>query len=89
MITSVCQRWRAHRGVYRPAGEPIDPRDHEVAAIPDDTTAKTFVEREHYAHSYPAARERFGLYRRGALDRAARRLLPAGLPYPKFSMRSA
>ena len=67
MITSVCQRWRAHRGVYRPAGEPIDPRDHEVAAIPDDTTAKTFVEREHYAHSYPAARERFGLYRRGAL----------------------
>jgi 5-methylcytosine-specific restriction endonuclease McrA len=40
MITSTCQRWRARRDSYRPAGEPIATRLYEVAEIPDDTTAK-------------------------------------------------
>lgn len=43
------------------------PREFEVAAIPDDTTARAYVLKTHYLASYPAARERFGLYRRGRL----------------------
>lgn len=67
MNTRVVQRWRERVGSYRPAGEPFDPRAHEVVAIPDDTTAKRFVVDHHYSASYPAARWRFGLYERGAL----------------------
>lgn len=67
MITPVVQRWRARRDSYRPAGEPIRTADYEVAAIPDDTTARAFVEANHYSGVYPAARERFGLYRRGQI----------------------
>lgn len=58
-----CQRWRDRRASYRPAGEPIDPGQLEVAPIGDDTTARRFVERHHYSGSYPAARFRHGLYR--------------------------
>jgi hypothetical protein len=64
---TLCQRWRERRDSYRPAGEVITTRHYEVAAIPDDTTAKDFVEAHHYSGSYPAARFRFGLYRRGEL----------------------
>lgn len=62
MITAVAQRWRDRRDRYRPAGEPIATHRYEVAAIPDDRTARGFVERHHYSGSYPAARFRFGLY---------------------------
>ncbi len=57
------QRWRDRRDLYRPAGEVIVTRLHEVAAIPDDRTAKAFVTQHHYSGTYPAARFRFGLYR--------------------------
>ncbi len=67
MITPVVQRWRDRRGSYRPAGEPIRTADYEVAAIPDDRSARAFVERHHYSASFPAARERVGLYRRAEL----------------------
>ena len=67
MIAAFCQRWRAGRASYRPAGEPIDPRRYEVAAIDGDATPRAFVKAHHYAASYPAARFRFGLYRRGEL----------------------
>lgn len=67
----VCQRWRSRRDSYRPAGEPIQTWRYEVAAIPDDTTAKTFVLANHYAHSFPAARFRFGIYRAGQLQGVA------------------
>lgn len=67
MLTSVTQRWRDQRGVYRPAGETINPHDYEVAAIAQDGPAKAFVLATHYSGSYPAARFRFGLYRAGAL----------------------
>lgn len=77
MIVDGCQRWRDRRDSYRPKGEPFDPRSHEVAAIPDDTTAKSFVVRMHYSGSYPAARERFGLYERGALVGVAVFSVPA------------
>jgi hypothetical protein len=59
------QRWRDRRDSYRPAGETIKPTEYEVAPIADDGTAKAFVLGHHYSGSYPAARYRFGLYRRG------------------------
>lgn len=67
MLTQITQRWRDGRARYRPAGETIRTRDHEIAEIPDDTTARSFIEAHHYSGTYPAAKERFGLYRRGAL----------------------
>lgn len=61
------QRWRRGRDSYRPPEEPICTAVHEVAPIADDGTARTFVEEHHYSGTYPAARFRFGLYRRGQL----------------------
>lgn len=62
MIVDGAQRWTSGRCTYRPAREVIDTGRYEVAAIPDDTTAKRFVLEHHYSGSYPAARFRFGLY---------------------------
>lgn len=70
MIISVSQRWRSRVASYRPAGEPIDTRKYEVAPIDGrgaDSIPKAFVIAHHYAASYPAARERVGLYRGGEL----------------------
>lgn len=64
-MNAMNQRWREGRDRYRPAGEVIDTSKYEVAAIPDDTTARAFIERHHYSGDYPSARWRFGL-RRGA-----------------------
>lgn len=61
------QRWREQRSSSRPAGEPIRTQDYDVAPIADDRTAKDFVLTHHYSGTYPAARERFGLYRHGEL----------------------
>ena len=63
MITDHCQRFQYRRQTWRPSREVIEPLDYLVEPIPDDTTAKAFVLRHHYDHSYPAARFRFGLYR--------------------------
>lgn len=63
MLTTVNQRWRERRDSYRPAGEPINVADYEVAAIADDTTARAFITQHHYSGTYPAARFRYGLYR--------------------------
>ncbi|HEU4405549.1 MAG TPA: hypothetical protein VFS43_09690 [Polyangiaceae bacterium] len=65
MIAPACQRWRGGRDSYRPAREVIDTRRYEVAPIATDREARAFVEAHHYSGSYPAARARFGLYRRG------------------------
>lgn len=67
MIVDGAQRWRDRCDSYRPKGEPIDTRQYEIAAIAGDDEARAFVERHHYSTSYPAAVERFGLYRRGEL----------------------
>jgi hypothetical protein len=67
MITTRSQRWRERRQYFRPAGELIDPRDYETAAIEGDgadTIARRFIETHHYEHSYVAARRRFGFYHR-------------------------
>lgn len=63
MIADMVQRWKTGRDTYRPVGETIDTRAYEVASIPDDSTARAFVETHHYSKSYPAARFRYGLYR--------------------------
>jgi hypothetical protein len=67
MITSLNQRWRARRHSYRPAGEVIRTADYDVAPIEEDSIAKRFVVEHHYSASYPAARYRYGLYRRTEL----------------------
>ncbi len=61
------QRWREGRSSYRVPDEVINTRLYEVAAIADDKTARDFVTNHHYSGSYPAARFRAGLYRRGHL----------------------
>ena len=57
------QRWRWGRDAYRPPDEPIRTSEYDVAELPDDAIAKTFVLDHHYSGSYPAARWRFGLFR--------------------------
>lgn len=64
MIVSSCQRWRDRRDTYRPAGEVFNPRGWEVAPLAEGD-AKAFVVAHHYSHTYPAARERFGLFAPG------------------------
>lgn len=61
-LFSRCQRWRGGRASYRPAGELFDPSRARVEVLDDDATAKSFVTREHYSRSYPAARFRVGLF---------------------------
>ena len=61
-----CQRQRDGRTSFRPAGELIQTNAYEVAPIDgkgSDKIAKAFVQQHHYSGSYPAARERIGLYR--------------------------
>lgn len=67
MQTSLVQRWREHRASYRPAGEPIQTHHYEVAPLDSDNVAKAFIAAHHYEGTYPTARRRFGLYRRGDL----------------------
>lgn len=61
------QRWGGGRASYRPPAEPIRTREYEVADLSGDKSARAFVEAHHYSGTYPAARFRFGLYRRGDL----------------------
>lgn len=77
MITDRAQRWRDGRDAYRLAGEAFDPRRFDVEAIPTDREAKAFVVAHHYAASYPAARQRVGLYDRGRLVGVAVFSVPA------------
>ncbi len=61
------QRWLFGHAAYRRPTEPIRTAEYDVAAIADDATPKAFVATHHYAGTYPAARFRYGLYRRGDL----------------------
>lgn len=67
MVHTLNQRWRAGRDSYRPPEEVIDTRRYEIAPIATDNEAKAFVSEHHYSRSFPAARFRFGLYRRAEL----------------------
>lgn len=61
------QRWNEGRDSYRPSGELIRTEEYDVAPILNNRVAKEFVERHHYSGTYPAARFRYGLYRKGEL----------------------
>lgn len=61
------QRWNQGRDSYRRPSEPIRTSEYDVEEIRGDAVAKAFVETHHYSGSYPAARVRVGLYRRGTL----------------------
>lgn len=63
MLAISCQRWRDRRGSAVPAGALIDPAVMAVDVVPE-RIARPFVERHHYAGTYPAARLAVGLYRR-------------------------
>lgn len=56
-----CQRWRAGRASYRPAGEVFDTSRAHVEPI-DEAPAKAFTLAHHYAGSFPAARCSVGLF---------------------------
>lgn len=76
----VCQRWRQRRESWQPAksAERFDPRGYAVLPIPDDTTARRYIEAHHYSGSYVAARQRFGLFEAGRLVGVAVYSNPAG-----------
>jgi hypothetical protein len=61
------QRWRDRHDSYRPPRETIRTSLYDVEEIPEDSVAREFVERHHYSGTYPAARFRAGLFRRGEL----------------------
>jgi hypothetical protein len=61
------QRWRVRVPRYRPAHECINAAAYDVVELPGDADAKAFVVAHHYSGSYPAARFRFGLFRRAHL----------------------
>lgn len=67
MIVDHVQRWRNRLALFKKAvSEPLDPGAYEVAPIDGpgaDKIAGEFVRSHHYSASYPAARERIGLYR--------------------------
>jgi hypothetical protein len=65
------QRWWCGRDAYRPPDEPIRPAEYDVTELPGDGPAKAFVLEHHYSGTYPAARWRFGLFRRGVLQGVA------------------
>jgi hypothetical protein len=70
-VRDLSQRWREGCTTFVPPDDVARRGDLEVAAIPDDRTAREFVIRHHYARSYPAARFRFGAYKGGELKGVA------------------
>lgn len=66
--TTQCQRWKNRKARYRPPGEVFNPSCAEVVELPEHD-ARTFVEREHYSGSFPAARFRVGLMVKPRLGR--------------------
>lgn len=57
------QRWRQGRDSYRPAGEPINTRDYEIAETSSDCLVRAFIGQHHYLRTTPPMRFRFCLYR--------------------------
>jgi hypothetical protein len=71
-----CQRWRARRESYRPAGEPIETSRYGVELL-GYGAAHEFVTGHHYSGSYPADRLRVGLFRGAELVGVAVFSVPA------------
>ncbi len=66
MIVDFCQRWTDGRGSRRPPGEPINPREYDVA-IGDPRRSVRFVRQHHYLGTASAPAHPLELYRRGTL----------------------
>lgn len=63
-----CQRWRDGTHSWRHVRDGgFDASRYEVAPL-DESSAKSYVVRHHYSHSYPAARLRYGLFERDRLS---------------------
>lgn len=72
------QRWDNHRPTWRyPDQGGFDRTRYTVSEIPDDTTARQFVEAHHYSKSCPAMRLRYGMYEREHLVGIAILSVPA------------
>ena len=57
-----CQRWTDRTHSWRHTSEGgFDPARYDVAPIPE-AMARDYVNRHHYSGSYPAARQRYGLF---------------------------
>lgn len=61
------QRWECKRTFFVEESRRFRPSEYELAAVEEDAPVKRFVETHHYAGTYPAARRRWGLFRRGEL----------------------
>jgi len=61
------QRWRDRDSAFVKPMHLFNPSAFDVEPIGLDRIAKGFVTQHHYSGTYPAARFRFGLYRRGEL----------------------
>jgi len=63
-----CQRWSDGKHSFRHTSEGgFNRLRFEVAEIAGDGEPRAFVEQHHYAHSFPAALRRYGLYERGQI----------------------
>ena len=78
MPSGLALRWthRLHAWRHRSEGG-FDRRRYDVAELPDDRTARAFVETHHYSASFPVARLRYGLYRGPHLEGVAVLGVPA------------
>jgi hypothetical protein len=63
----IAQRWRDQKTTFIPPASRFTPTEFDVVPIDFDRIAKSFVIQHHYSGSYPSARFRYGLYRRGEL----------------------
>jgi hypothetical protein len=60
--SDTCQRWRDGQHSWRHRSEGgFDPRRYEVHPV-SETAGRSFTIRHHYAHSWPATSQRYGLY---------------------------
>lgn len=70
MIIDATQRWRDGKSKFIPIREVINPRELEVAEI-SEAAAREMIIKNHYSHSFPASRVRFGLFQKGEFVGAA------------------
>lgn len=61
-MIEIDKRWHRRRSTWVRPPVIFNPNGYAVDVIDDDTTAKAFICEHHYAHSYPAAKFRVGLF---------------------------
>lgn len=59
---AIAKRWRNREQRWVSPGNLFQPARFAVDVVESDTTAKTFVEREHYSGSFPAAKLSVGMF---------------------------